>query len=534
MRIGRWRKTPILAMLATLWLPAVSWAQAPTIEQQGIVGGSTSTARPGSMDSLLGPTPGAGVSMGMQPGRDDMLMGRVGTAAPRVPTSITTPGGIYQGPPQSRAATGLQPLAAPPAPLYGTLELPKDADEGPADGLTIDQAIDILMRQNLDLRAKAYEIPQGRADVLTAGLRANPIFYADSQLVPYGSDSVKRPGGPTQYDVNVSHPLDYSHKRRARMVYATRALEVMEAQYQNEVRLAIQNLYSAYVDVLAARETVRALRESIKGLDEFVRANQELFKRYKATSADVDQARADRETAVAALASAEGDLLVRKQTLGEMLNLPPDQADRLEVRGTIADRGPTPPSREELIQMALACRPDVMAFRRGVVAAEANMLLQRANRFADAYLLYQPYTFQNNAPFGTQSATSWALGITIPLPVYNRNQGNILRARFNVEQSQVQLSQYERRVVTEIQQALSEYQVSGRVAQHLRAEAIPALARAREARYHLFVEGEATIFTYLETRRRYNDMVKTYLDSAARHRRSMLVLNTVAGQRILP
>ena len=42
---------------------------------------------------------------------------------------------------------------------------------------------------------------------------------------------------------------------------------MMEAQYQNEVRLAIQNLYIAYVDVLAARETVRYLQASIKGLE---------------------------------------------------------------------------------------------------------------------------------------------------------------------------------------------------------------------------------------------------------------------------
>ena len=83
---------------------------------------------------------------------------------------------------------------------------------------------------------------------------ANPIFYADSQLVPYGTNSVRKPDGPTQYDLNVSHPLDYSHKRRARMAYASRALQVMEAQYQNEVRLAIANLYAAFVDVLTARD----------------------------------------------------------------------------------------------------------------------------------------------------------------------------------------------------------------------------------------------------------------------------------------
>ena len=49
-----------------------------------------------------------------------------------------------------------------------------------------------------------------QADVLTASLRQNPIFYADGQLLPYGHYSFARPGGPQQYDVNVTIPLDVS------------------------------------------------------------------------------------------------------------------------------------------------------------------------------------------------------------------------------------------------------------------------------------------------------------------------------------
>ena len=102
------------------------------------------------------------------------------------------PGGTYQGPQTNLTVTPIQPLPAARPLFYGSLELPAhDRDEGPPDGLTIDQAIDLLMHQNLDLRAKQLEIPQARADVLTASLRANPLFYADSQLVPYGSDSVQ-------------------------------------------------------------------------------------------------------------------------------------------------------------------------------------------------------------------------------------------------------------------------------------------------------------------------------------------------------
>jgi len=536
LRRGKWMLIWVLLSVVT-GPPRLVCAQAPTIEQQGVVTGSgLANSRPGSMDSLLGAMPGsAGGVGGMQPGRDDLLLGRIGVSIPRVPAAVTTPGGVYQGPPVSRGVTAPQPIPVPRAPFYGTLELPKlEVEEGPANGLTLDQAIQTLVERNLDLRAKSLELPQGRADILTASLRANPIFYADSQLIPYGSDSIRRPGGPTQYDVNISQPIDFSHKRQARTAYAARALHVMEAQYQDEVRLAIQNLYTAFVDVLAAREVVRYAQTSVLGLDEYLRINLELFRRSKATQPDVDSARADRGIAAAGLLDAEENLRQRKRVLAGLLFLTPEEAERIELRGTIGDLAPPLPPREELIQIAFACRPDVAAYQLGIPLAEANMRLQRANRFSDAYLLFQPYTFQNNAPYRTESATSWAVGLTLPLPVFNRNQGNIERARINVHQSQVQLEALGRKVVTEVQQALSEYVVSGGIVERLRREVLPPLERAYRDRLRLFEEGEANKVEFLDARRKYNDTAKAYLDSAVRHRRSMLTLNTVLGQRLLP
>ena len=509
--------------------------QAPTIEENGILLKGLSLSTPGSMSSLLGPMPGSsGITFGMQPGRDDMILGKIGLGAPRVPTSITMPGGVYQGPQRAQGITAPKPIPVPPPMRYGTMELPKDEELGPPDGLTIDQAIEVLLQGNLDLRAKFLEIPQMRADVLTASLRANPIFYADSQLVPYGGNSVQKPIGPTQYDVNFSHPLDISHKRQARTAYASRALRVVEAQYQNEVRLAIGNMYAAFVDVLAAREDIRALRVSVSGLDEIVRIHQELYEKKSGTSADVEQAKSEREIAVVGLVDAEEVLLKRKRVLGEILNLPPEEAERLELRGTLSETGPPPPALAELLEIARDCRPDLASFRLGVEASLANVKLQQANRFSDAYLLIQPYTFQNNAPLGRQSGTSWAMGITVPLPFYNRNQGNIDRARINVTQSQQQLAYLERRLVTEVQQAVGEYRASGRIVERVREQVMPGLERSYKTRLELFREGEANKFVFLDALRKYNDTVKAYLDSAARYRRSMLDLNTVVGQRILP
>src|SRR5262249_2169714 len=160
------RRTGLMAawacVLLAISLPGLVCAQAPTIETSGALPTAPTVAPPGSMQSLLGPMPGStGGGTGLTPGRDEILLGRIGAAGPRGPTGIGTPGGEYQGPPPSRGVAAPQPLPAPRAPFYGTLEMPAhEAEEGPPGGLTLDEAINLLVRQNLNLRAKQLELPQ--------------------------------------------------------------------------------------------------------------------------------------------------------------------------------------------------------------------------------------------------------------------------------------------------------------------------------------------------------------------------------------
>jgi cobalt-zinc-cadmium efflux system outer membrane protein len=318
------------------------------------------------------------------------------------------------------------------------------------------------------------------------------------------------------------------------MRVASRAARVIEAQYQDAVRIEINNLYVLFVDVLAARQALRYANASVTGLNELLRATRRLKEVAEGTSPAVSQIRGQLEVAEIGVEETEELLRRAKRALAAVLNIPPGEAERIEVQGVIEDFAPPPPSEEELMEIALNHRPDVVSFQLGVKLAEANHGLMRANRYSDAYLLYQPYTYQNNAPFGKQSATSWALGLTVPLPVYNRNQGNIERARLNITQSQIDLAGLRRQVATEVQQALGEYRTSGRTMRRLHDSLVPEAKRAADDKFQLFVSGELDVTAFLETQRAYNETVKQYLDTAIRHRRSMLALNTAVGRRIMP
>ena len=181
------------------------------------------------------------------------------------------------------------------------------------------------------------------ADVLTAGLRANPIVYADSQLIPYSRYSRGRPGGPTQYDANISHPVDLSGKRQARTAVAVRAKRVLEAQYQDAVRLQIDGLASAFLDVLAAVENVRFARASVAGLDQVLDVTRRLRRRGVVGPDDVDRIEIQREAAAIGQDDAEEALRRAKRSLAVLLNLPPDRADDLRCAGSSTTPTRRPP-----------------------------------------------------------------------------------------------------------------------------------------------------------------------------------------------
>jgi cobalt-zinc-cadmium efflux system outer membrane protein len=466
---------------------------------------------------------------------DEPVSGRVGPSVPRVPAAATEPGRSPVGVPERESITAPSPLPLAEVPLFGPLAIPARLDDpGPPDGLTLDQAIERLVRANLGLQARQFELSQADADILTASLRANPLLYFDSQLIPYGTYSDSRAGGPLQYDLNVTYPLDVTRKRKARTLVAVRAKSVLQAQFQDAVRLQIDNLYTAFSDVLAARETVRFATTAREGLRELLTRTRGLYEQGSRTFADVSRIEAMHEAAEVQVVDAEEVLRTSRRNLGVLLNIPGPEAERMQVRGTLRDVFPPPPPVDALVRMALDCRPDVVAYRMGIGRAEAEVKLARANRLSDVYLLYQPYTFQNNAPFNKQSATSWALGVTVPLPLYNRNQGNIQRSRINVRQSQVELAEREQIVANEVRQAERQYTLTRSAVQRIEGRLLPSALRVRDDAYQLFVRGEEEAIVYLNAQREYNEAARQYRDMLVRHRRAMLRVNTAVGRRLLP
>lgn len=547
-------------------------------EQSGTIGTSTRgvlQGSPGDPDRhRLGRPLGASGTAELEqaPGAQGTPVGgRVGVMGNRIPAGAFQPPRGRQDPASgihdrlARERMQVEPPESDPISLspHPRLELPAaPEDPGPDSGMTLDAAIETLLKSNLNLIALRYEIPKADADILTAGLRTNPIIYGDAQLIPYGHYTNERPGGgggQPQYDVNVTYPLDLSRKRRARIEVAQGARRVTEAQLQDAVRNLIDDLYSTYVNVLAARETLRYNEAFLAGiLAIYERAEREGREKEAASRRAEDDPKldpADKER-IAAEAGSAGEavvllrdqvqqgrfqarrssqtLIATKRTLAQLLNLPEPQSESLQLRARLREIPSLPAMPDVLVETAINSRPDLIAYRLGLHRAQADVRLARANRFSDVYLVYQPYTLQGNRAFGLKGTYSYAVGVNAALPIYNRNQGNIARAEWNVRQTGVDVAAMERQVVDEVRETFREVQLGQAGLRELEQEVLPASRRARDLMFTQYRKDPEKLNDYLDQQENYNGVVLQYRNALIELRQDILRLNTVVGVRLFP
>lgn len=166
--------------------------------------------------------------------------------------------------------------------------------------------------------------------------------------------------------------------------------------------------------------------------------------------------------------------------------------------------------------------------------AGAEVALQRANRLDDVFLFYDPITIQDNSPYNQPSASSWAVGLTFSLPIFNRNQGNIARAESNVGQSRLELTSLERRALAEVRLAEREYRRSRDAISHIEQAILPRAEALLARRRDQFAAGTLTVDDFEAAVEDLAEVTQAHRDAIVRHRRAMLAVNTAVGLRIIP
>ena len=379
------------------------------------------------------------------------------------------------------------------------------ANEEPApSGLTLEAAQQLAIVRNWDLLAAKSDVDLAIAQTIMAREFPNPTVSLLSGKINTDSNPNSTPDGNSlwhrSYDTiaAVNQLLEIGGKRRSRQLSAQSGLAGARLRFLDAKRLLDLGVAKAYIAVVQAEANVRILQESAKSLRREAEIAALRLQAGDISLADKSQIEitADRFELEARTAAAAS--LAARITLENLLGEPKPAgttllADGLERLCATA----APGSGSTTNGMA---RADLLAAEAAVKKAAAEVRLQKALRIPDPTLTVQ---YEHQPP---DQPNTVGLGVSFPLPLWNRNKSGIATARAAEAQAQVALDKTRAQIAADIAIAQAAYQEAASRWKDYRDIVRPKSATIRQTVAYAYEKGGASLLDLLSAERNDNDV----------------------------
>jgi cobalt-zinc-cadmium efflux system outer membrane protein len=412
------------------------------------------------------------------------------------------------------------------ATLAFALPRPAFAQSNGPTSITLDQAIQMAVQHNHNILAMMTTIQQAEAEEITANLRPNPSLFADWEYLPlsHSSQNAQYLHDSTEGDIGLSYLLERGKKRQHRLAAARDITAQTRSLVADNERGLTFNTASLFVNAQLAESTLELADKDLKSFQKTVDLSQLRYDKgaiseddYLKIKLQLLQFETDYQQAELAKVQALSDL---RQLLGYE-SVPTDY----DVAGPF-DYQPQKGNLEDFQLKALQNRPDLRAAQQGINAAQSQYELQRA-------ISKQDVTVQGNYSHvnGINAASFYG---SIPLPIFNRNQGEIARTRFAITQAQEQEKATNGQALTDVRDAYEGLRVSDRIVQLYRSGYLEVAQKDRDIAEYAYQKGAVSLLDFLDAERNYRATQLAYRQALASYLLALEQLRRAVGTRALP
>jgi cobalt-zinc-cadmium efflux system outer membrane protein len=399
--------------------------------------------------------------------------------------------------------------------------------QGPAR-ITLEEAIDMALRHNHTMQAARTTIQQNQAAEITANLRPNPNFFVDWEYLPIFTQPQGQSIGQyiqssTEGDLGLSYLIERGHKRARRLQAARDATAVTRATVTDNARGVAFQVGALFINAQLAQSTLGLAQQDLKSFQQTVDIGTIQYKDGGMSENDflkirlqLVQFETDVQQALLSKAQALSDL---RQQLGyESVPADYDVVGEFEYQ-------PLALSLEELQARALQNRPDLRAAQLSIAAANSQYALAKANGKQD------PTFSANYSHVNGISGVTWSF--SIPLAIFDRNQGNIAQTRIAIRQAEEQQKGSSGQVLTDVKDAYEGLQESARIAQLYRSSYLEVAQRSRDISEYAYRRGALALLDFLDAERSYRSTQLAYRQAVAAYLTALEQLRQAVGSREL-
>ncbi|MFN7925915.1 MAG: TolC family protein [Bryobacteraceae bacterium] len=399
------------------------------------------------------------------------------------------------------------------------------AQTAPPENVTLDQAIREAIANNLDLAAERLNVNVAEARAITARLRPNPVLTVSGQTLNVlgATYAPNTPLGPNQLNIHTDFPIERGHKREERIQVAASDRSLAELNVREVLRQIVAGVQNAFVDVQLAKENLALAQQNLKSLEGVVAVNQIRLKAGDLAEVELERSRVAALQYSAAVTQSQLQLDQAKTQLQQLMGRR-NKGAAFDITGEIRREGSVE-SAGEILRLALTRRPDYLANQQTQARSRADLRLQLANG---------KYDFSVGTEFTRQhawgiSGNSVGLYFSMPLQVYNRNQGEIARAQREINLGGARVQALEASIQTEAEKAYRQYTVSKQLLGTVEADMIAKAKSVRDTTEYSYRRGEASLVEFLDAQRAFNDAMQTYNEARANFARSLYWIDAVSA-----
>jgi len=383
---------------------------------------------------------------------------------------------------------------------------------------------------NPSLRAGQISVDESRAQEISAYLRPNPnlTLSADgTQLAPHRG--VWQPLTGTAPVANLSYLHERRRKRELRLESAKKATGLAELSQADLHRTLIASLRGAFVQVLQEKAILALTKENLAYYDHVLEVNRERHKAGAIAQVDLDRLELQRVTYESDLQTAEESLQTAKIQLLTLLN-DRTPADQFDIAGPY-DFSTEIPALEGVRQTALDTRPDLRAAVEAVDKAKTDHQLAVANGSTDPTLSgWYTYNPSFNNPFAQQTL---GLGVSIPLRIFDRNQGEKLRTKLDIDRNEKLAQAAKAQVFSDVDSTYASLESTLVLLRPYKDKYLRQASRVRDTIAFSYEHGAASLLDFLNAQAEYRSVQVNYLNLVATYLEAANQLNQAVGREVI-
>ena len=388
--------------------------------------------------------------------------------------------------------------------------LAKPAMAAPVEGgdeLDADQAVRAAVASNRDLQAALLEIEIARGRLLQAGRLSNPEIN-----LSWADDFASRREGERAGSVELAQSFPITARLARERDVAQGDLRIAEAEVRDFARGLIAETLSAFYALLNLDRQIEVNSELVESVRQVEDATQRRLRAAEVSPAEVSLLRIERLRL-----DQEARRLVMEREMTQALLarlLGRDPGAPLRPLGDLEPAPGGPRDDSNLVEVAVANRPDLIAARRAIVRAEADRNLARAEVWQDWTIGvgYEAAREIFDPPQNTKRDSFLTFGLTVPLPLFDRQQGRIAAAEAEARRSRRVAAALELRIAEEVRSATARFKALRLQVDAYGEQVLPESVRTRSLFQRGYRQGLVGIAELIQSQRQHSEVSAAYAE----------------------